>query len=294
MAVASPQIDKPLVRRLIDSQFPQWARLPLRPVASAGTDHALYRLGSDKIVRLPRVDWAIPQVAKEHRWLAHLAPHLPLAIPEPLALGEPDRGYAWPWSVYRWFEGQNAYDDPITDLGTAATALARFITALHKIPTSGGPPAGEHNFHRGVPLHQRDPLVRAAIDTLGSRIDRSAVIEAWETALAAPDNQKPPVWTHGDLHAGNLLVRNDHITAVLDFGGLGVGDPACDLLPAWNLFSGESRQRFRSELNIDDATWTRGRGWALAIALIALPYYEGNNQLIVENSHRVIFETLGN
>jgi aminoglycoside phosphotransferase (APT) family kinase protein len=279
--------DIALVRRLLTGQFPQWADLPIAPVEWSGTDNAIYRLDEDMAVRLPRIHWAIGQVDKEHTWLPKLAPHLPLTIPVLLARGNPAEGYPWHWCVSPWLEGENATAASISDLRRAAADLAHFITALHRIDATGGPPAGEHNFRRGVPLAQRDAGVRGSIPAWQGIVDTRAVTEAWDAALQAPAWQGPPVWVHGDLSSGNLLAHRGRLSAVIDFGCLGVGDPACDLIIAWELFSGESREVFRKELAVDDATWARGRGWALT-ALGALPYYRDTNPAIVASSRRKI------
>ncbi len=292
MHVGEVDVDVPLVRRLLVAQFPHWADLPLAPVQSTGTDNAIYRLGDDMAVRLPRIARVAGQVDKEHRWLPRLAPLLPLAIPVPLAKGRPAEGYPWQWSVYRWLAGENANIAHIVDPRRAAIMLAQFIAALHRIDPTGGLPPGEHNFFRGVPLAMRDAPVRKAIATLHGRIDAHAVSAAWEAALQAPAWRRPPVWIHGDLQAGNLLVEGGRLSAVIDFGGIGVGDPACDLMVAWTLFSGDSRDAFRAALAVDDATWARGRGWALSVALIALPYYWDTNPTIVANARRAIDEVL--
>jgi aminoglycoside phosphotransferase (APT) family kinase protein len=284
--------DISLVGRLLAGQFPQWAHLPLEPVPSAGTDNALYRLGDDMAVRLPRIHWATEQVDKEHRWLPRLAPLLPLAIPVPLAKGTPGEGYPWHWSVYRWLDGENATPERIADPCQAATELAHFIAALQRIDPAGGPPPGPHNFSRGVPLAMRDPPTRAAIATLHDTLDVGAVTAAWEAALQAPAWRRPPVWIHGDLQSGNLLAVQGRLSAVIDFGGLGVGDPACDLIVAWNLLSGESRDVFRAALPVDEATWARGRGWALSVGLIALPYYQTTNPVLAGIARRAIDEVL--
>lgn len=279
--------DVSLVGRLLAAQFPQWANLPIEPVHSAGTDNAIYRLGDDMAVRLPRIHWATGQVEKEHRWLPRLAPLLPLAIPVPLAMGTPGEGYPWHWSVYRWLEGENSTIKRIADLCQAATELAGFITALQRIDTTGGLPAS-----RGVPLAIRDADTRSAIAALHGMIDVDAVTTAWEAALQAPEWDRLPVWFHGDMLPGNLLVERGRISAVIDFGGLGVGDPACDLMIVWSLFSGESRDVFRTALGVDDATWARGRGWALSQALIFIPYYLDTNPVGVGIARRTIGEVL--
>jgi aminoglycoside phosphotransferase (APT) family kinase protein len=277
-----------LVGRLLAAQFPRWAHLPVRAVPSAGTDNALYRLGEEMAVRMPRIGRAVAQVEKEQQWLPRLAPHLPLAIPIPLAHGEPGEGYPWRWSVYRWLEGETATAERLGDLRQAATDLAQFVSALHGIDTTGGPLFGEHNFYRGEPLARRDAPVREALASLRGEIDVEAAASAWEAALQAPAWQGAPVWIHGDLQAGNLLAVAGRLQAVIDFGGLGLGDPACDLMPAWNLFDAEARETYRSALQADEAAWARGRGWALSMALIALPYYLHTNPTIVRNSRHVI------
>lgn len=285
-------IDGPLVRRLLAAQLPQWAELPLARVESAGTDNAIYRLGDDMAVRLPRRPAATGQVAKEQRWLPTLAPHLPLAIPIPLAAGTPGEGYPFAWSVYRWHDGEAATVEHFAASRATATDLAGFVAALHRIDATGGPPPGADNFYRGVPLALRDSFTRAAIDALHGKIDTDAVIAAWDEALAAPVWSGPPVWIHGDLAPGNLIVERDRLHAVIDFGGLGVGDPAVDLMPGWNLFSGETRDAFRAALAVDDAAWARGCGWALSVALVQLPYYETTNPVLAASSRYVIGEVL--
>jgi aminoglycoside phosphotransferase (APT) family kinase protein len=279
--------DASLVRRLLKGQFPQWADLPIKRIESAGTDNAIYRLGDDMAVRLPRIHWAIEQVDKEHRWLPRLAPLLPLAIPAPLAKGAPGEGYPWDWSIQRWLEGENATVEAPADLRQAATDVAQFIAALQRIDPTDGPPAG-----RGVPLVRRDAAMRAAIAAVHGMLDTDAVTAAWEAALEAPEWDRPPVWVHGDLLPGNLLVERGRLSAVIDFGGLGVGDPACDLMIAWSLFSGESREVFRATLEVDDATWARGRGHALSQAIIFIPYYLDTNPAGVRNARRVVDEVL--
>ena len=283
--------DVSLVRRLLDSQFPQWANLAIKPVRSTGTDNAIFRLGNDMSVRLPRIDWALGQVDKEHEWMPRLAPHLPLRIPMPLAKGQPDKGYPYHWSVYKWLEGENSSIEQIIDPCQTATELAQFLTALQQIDTTGGPLAAKHNL-RGVPLKTRDRVTRESIAALKGTIDTKAALAVWEEALQAPEWNNELVWFHGDLLIGNVLFDRGRLSAVIDFGGLGVGDPACDLMIAWSLFSGESREVFRKGLKIDDATWTRGRGLALSVAVIFIPYYLHTNPVGVGYARRMIAEIL--
>lgn len=236
-------IDLPLVHQLVEAQFPQWASLPIEPVESAGTDNAIFRLGAEMAIRLPRVQRAVRPLQKEQQWLARLAPALPLKVPVPVASGLPAGGYRWPWVVYTWLEGTAMDIRPAADASQTALRLGRFVNALHALDPTGGPPPGEHNFWRGVPLAERDADTREAIELLSGSIDAKAVTEAWEAALATPAWDRPPVWIHGDLLPGNLLVLDGTLDAVIDFGGLGVGDPASDLMAAWTLFSGPSPAR---------------------------------------------------
>ncbi|MFO7544050.1 MAG: aminoglycoside phosphotransferase family protein [Trueperaceae bacterium] len=203
--------DAGLVRRLIAEQFPRWAQLPLVPVASAGTDNALYRLGDDLVVRLPRIHWAADDVAKEQTRLPLLAPYLPVVIPEPIALGVPSGDYPWHWSVYRWLEGENPDVGALPEPEGLAEDIAAFVTALQGIDAASGPVTG-----RGVPLAERDEPTRAALDALGETVDRGAVTAAWESALMAPAWTGSPVWLHGDLGPGNLLCRDGRLHGVID------------------------------------------------------------------------------
>ena len=281
-----------LVVRLLITQFPRWANLTIEPVHSTGTGNALYRLGDDMVVRLPRIPWAVEQVDKEQKWLPRFAPLLPLNIPVPLAKGKPSEGYPWHWSIYRWLEGEDATTEPIADPCQAATDLAQFITALQQIEATGGPPPGRHNFYRGVPLAMRDQQTRAAIAALHDVLDADEVTAVWDAAIEVPAWNGVPVWLHGDLHSGNLLVQQGRLSAVIDFGGLGVGDPACDVMAAWLFLSAENRAVFRAVLQVDDATWARGRGWALSFGLIALPYYQTTNPVLAGTARRAINEAL--
>ena len=278
-----------LVRRLLAGQFPRWADLSVTPVASAGTDNALYRLGADLCVRLPRRPSAVSQVEKDWRWLPRLAP-LPLAIPTPLGLGQPAEGYPWPWSVYAWIDGETATPDRIADPARTAETLARFLVALQAVDATGGPASGPQNHQRGVPLVQMDGLTRRAIGNLAEEIDAAAAMAVWRAALATPARTDPPVWVHGDIQSANLLARAGQLVAVIDFGLLGVGDPACDLTAAWMWLSAETRPVFRTALGVDDAAWTRGRGWALYAGVIALDYYRATNPVLSATCRRAIRE----
>ncbi len=264
----APVIDAALARRLVDRQFPQWADLPIAAVEYDGWDNRTFRLGSELSVRLPSGEWYAEQVAKEQRWLPVLAPRLRLPIPCPVARGAPDAGFPYPWSVYRWIEGEIASHARVADLSGFATSLARFLTDLRRVDATGGPEPGRHNFFRGGPLATYEDEALAALEALGSEVPEAAR-RVWDDAMRTSWD-RPPVWFHGDVSSGNLLVRGGRLAAVLDFGTSGIGDPACDTVIAWTFLSGPSRDRFRAELGVDAGTWSRGRGWGLWKALITL------------------------
>ncbi|MFE9094056.1 aminoglycoside phosphotransferase family protein [Streptomyces sp. NPDC007264] len=282
-------VDSALVRRLIAEQFPRWAGLPVTEVPSAGTDNAMFRLGDDMVVRLPRRPDGARQVAKEQRWLPRLAPRLPLAVPVPLGRGEPAPGYEQPWSVLRWLPGENAYDAPVADPARAAVDLGRFVVALRGADATGGPASW-----RGGPVAANDPYVRAAIRDLGAdgTVDAAAATALWEEVVRLPQWDGEPVWLHGDLLPGNLLTEAGRLTAVIDFGGLGVGDPAADTLAAWTVLTSGTREPFREAVEVDDATWARGRGWALCFGLTAEHYYRETNPVLAAVGHRAVTEAL--
>ena len=261
--------DAALARQLVARQFPEWADLPVTEVGRQGWDNRTFRLGSDLTVRLPSGNWYALQVEKEHRWLPVLAPVLPLPIPAPVARGVPDLGYPYSWSVYRWIEGTPAADATIADETAFAVAVAEFLVALQAADPTGGPEPGPHNFFRGGPLTTYADETAAALVTLGDAVPTDQARAVWEEAVAANWTGEPR-WLHGDIAVGNLLVRDGRLTAVIDFGTSGVGDPACDVVIAWTRFAGPSRAAFRRTLGVDDAMWARARGWALWKALITL------------------------
>ena len=265
--------DVPLVERLIASQFPLWADLPVRPVDVSGWDNRMFRLGDALCVRLPSAAAYAAQVPKEMQWLPVLAPLLPLPIPQPLARGEPAHGYPYQWSVYRWLPGLPARRETIADEVAFARALGSFLCALRRIDASAGPPPGAHNFHRGGALAIYAADARAAIARLADRVDAMASLAVLDAALQSRW-QAAPVWLHGDVAAGNLLTVDGALAAVIDFGCSAVGDPACDLVVAWTLLSAAGRAAFRSAIELDEQTWARARGWALWKAAITLAQYD--------------------
>lgn len=284
-------IDASLVKRLIEDQFPQWGELPVTPVEVDGWDNRTYRLGEEMTVRLPTAAGYAPAVDKEHRWLPVLAPSLPVAVPVPLAKGVPGAGYPFDWSIRRWLDGQTATLDRVDDPCAFAESLAEFLLALRRVDATGGPRAGAHSFYRGAPPAHYDEQTRRALAALDGELDTGLASAVWEAALEATWSG-PPVWFHGDFAAGNLLVRDGELAAVIDFGTSGVGDPACDLVIAWTMLSGDSREVFRQVAGQDRAMWARARGWALWKALIVLAEKIGTDEEQAAVQRRVIDEVL--
>jgi aminoglycoside phosphotransferase (APT) family kinase protein len=266
-------IDADLVRRLVARRFPEWAELTVVPVSTQGVDNATFRLGADKLVRLPRYERWVGQVTREQRWLPRLAPHLPLTVPEPLAGAEPDAGFPYPWSVYRWLDGERADRAPVADPLDAAVRLARFLVALRGVDATGGPDPEWSNGFRGVGVDDdRDsPIVAWRVEekiaALAGLVDTDALRAVWAAGRAVPPWPGSPVWVHGDPAPGNLLTTDGRLSAVIDFGTLAVGDPACDLIAAWAFVPRTARDAFRAEVGLDDATWARGRVWGLVSVL---------------------------
>ncbi len=276
-------IDVSLVRRLLAEQQPDLADETIEHVDSTGTVNAMYRVGPDLVVRLPLSPSGSASVLREHRWLPFLAERLAVAVPVPVLAGKPTDYYPLPWSIFGWFDGVDgtaANFDP----RRTAVELAAFIGSLAAIDPAGGPVPRPAAYDRGVPLIERDDYTRQAIDDARHLIDAGAVTAAWDRALAADPWTGPGVWLHGDIASGNLLFSDGVLTAVIDFGAMAIGDPACDLLVAWELFDADARQVFRSELTVDDHAWERGAGWALSTAIVALPYYEHSNRFMADQA----------
>jgi len=296
--------DASLVSALLAEQHPRLADCAVVPVSSSGTDHDVYRLpgavgpggadGAGLAVRLPKIAWAEGQAALEARWLPVLAARLPLAVPRVVAAGRPGCGYPFAWSVVTWLPGRQA-DPALDDDERTATDLARLVGVLRELPAElsrlGGPPRREAG-RRGGPLEALDEQVRTAVSALGDRVEARAVLRCWDRAREAAPHAGPPVWAHGDLLPGNLLVGDGVLSGVIDWGSLGLADPAVDLLPAWNLLTGAARARFRAELDVDDAEWERGRGTAVHQAAQALPYYWDTNPPMVAQALRALAEAV--
>jgi aminoglycoside phosphotransferase (APT) family kinase protein len=280
-------IDVPLVRRLLAAQFPQWADLPISEVQSTGTVNAIYRLGDHLCVRLPRVQRWAQDLDKEWHWLPKLAPRLPLRVPEPVEKGRPASSYPFSWAIYGWIDGQPYSDKLVDDEHQAAKDLAQFVVELRRIDLVVGAPRGGRS-----PLCDLDAITRAAIESARGVIDSDGATAAWQRALEAPAWKGTPAWIHTDLLRPNLLVRGGRLCAVIDFGGIGVGDPAADVIAAWSVFNRTGRETFRGVLDVDDGTWERAHGFALHQAALIIPYYGETNPEFVALARRTVEEVL--
>ncbi|MGH8957952.1 MAG: aminoglycoside phosphotransferase family protein [Acidimicrobiia bacterium] len=259
---AEVRIAEGLVTALLSEQHPDLAHLPLHPLAS-GWDNAIFRLGPDLLVRLPRRALSVPLVLHEQRWLPEIAPHLTLPIPVPVRGGIPGCGYPWPWTITPFFPGATADNARPEELESLAIQLGEFVRSLHR-PAAGDAPT---NPYRGVPLAEREERTRRGILALDASVEREAVLRAWADVLETPQWVQPTVWVHGDLHPFNLVMREGKLSAVIDFGDLCAGDPATDLAVGWMLFAEPVRSLFKEAAALDANTWRRGRGWAIALGV---------------------------
>ena len=280
-------IDVSLARALVAEQFPDWANLPIKPVKLSGHDNRTFHLGDEMSVRLPSAHRYVAHVKAEQIWLPKLAPLLPLPIPVPLAIGKPACGYPWPWSINTWLRGATATKARINDLSRFAEDLANFLNALRNINATEAPAPGPDNFFRGGQLSVYDAEARACLNDLQDVVDAKAATAIWESALGAKWHGTPS-WLHGDVAVGNLLANRGRLCAVIDFGQLAAGDPSCDVTIAWTLFSGASKQTFRRQLAVDEATWVRGRGWGLWKALLQLRKHRHTGRNEADQAMRVI------
>jgi len=279
--------DVELVRRLVRAQFPEWSDLDLEPVPSSGTVNALYRLGPSMVVRLPRTDWARGAFDRQARWLPVISRSVSVQVPAPIAKGEPGFGYPYEWGVHSWVPGDQVVAGSLTDEAPLAQSIASLLAELREVDTAGAPA------QRRGDLRERwvDP-VRKALAALGADVDTNAAEAVWEEALAAPGWIGPARWVHGDVMPANLLQTGGRLSAVIDWEAAGIGDPAVDLMVAWNTFSAAGRKVLRESLELDDATWARGRGWALCTGLVALPYYRETNPELAANARFRIGQVL--
>lgn len=266
------EINVSLVQSLIADQFPQWANLPVTPVASMGTDNALFRIGNAMQARLPRVPWAVASVAKESTWLPQIAPFISTPITIPLQLGKPTKNYPYQWMVASWIDGTNPEPGSPACGPQVAADAAKFIQQLRQVSLPDSPPTP-----RGAPLSTRDKPTRTALTQLEGLIDVALATRIWDEVLEIPYWDQPPVWLHGDLLPGNMLIKNERLSGVIDFSCMGVGDPAADLILAWNLLDANTRRLFRKLLQVDDNMWLRGCGRALSHSLVIIPYYKNTN-----------------
>lgn len=279
-------IDAALVKRLLTEQFPHLTEKPITVIRSTGTVNAIYRLGNDLCVRLPRLKTWAESIEREWKWLPTLAAHISLKIPKPLARGQPTRWYPCPWAIYHWIDGSPYRDDLIADERQAAHDLVDFILELRSADVRGAPSGGRKL------LIELDAATRSAIESSRGVIDSEAASAAWTSALQASPWNGKPVWIHGDLLRSNLLVQDGRLRAVIDFGGVGIGDPAADVIPAWSVFNKAGRETFRQALAVDDGTWRRARGYALHQALLIIPYYPATNPEFVALAKRTVAEIL--
>lgn len=257
-----------LVRRLLVHSFPQWGQLPLKRMSSTGTDNAIFRLGGELGLRLPRIGWAEHQIAKESEWLPRIAPQLPVEVPEPVAIGEPAAGYPYPWLVFRWLEGDDMQHLQSADFNQLARDVATFVIALESIDVTGVPLGGRH----GGRMRADDQTVRQCIHVLRDEIDSERALSIWEAALEAGPWSNSPVWVHGDLLPGNVIVREGRVVGIIDWSSAGAGDPACELMLAWAL-PPEARALYRSLLGFDEASWARAKGLVVEQAVNFITYY---------------------
>lgn len=280
-------IDETLVRALLTQQFQQWAELPLSRVRSTGTVNAIYRLGEELCVRLPLKPTWSPDLDREQRWLPFLSPRLSLRVPAPVSTGTPTGSYPHSWAIYSWITGQPYADNQIENEPRAALELAQFVLQLRLVELHPEAPAAGRK-----PLRQLDAVTRTAIDQAQGQIDGAAATAVWGRALTASPWSGSPVWIHSDLLRPNLLVDDGHLRAVIDFGGVGVGDPASDVIAAWSVFGPIGRATFRAALDVDDDTWERARGIALHQAVQIIPYYRDTNPGFVELARRTVEQVI--
>jgi aminoglycoside phosphotransferase (APT) family kinase protein len=282
-------VDLALAKALIEAHCPDWRLLPISKVSNtSGTDHHMFRLGADKALRLPRRPSAALQVEKEQTFLPTLAKCLTIATPFPVKAFGPSSLFPYPWSVCKWLEGETLSASTGLDQADLTREIAITLLEIWAVDMSSLSSPGDHNFHRGVPLSERDAQTHAAIAQIGDEFDASRFLKIWDKCLAAKPHQGPPVVIHGDLSPTNLLARDGRLVGVLDWGGLALGDPATDLMIAWSYLKEPFRFHLRFPVSADDAMWTRGIGWALSVAAIQIPYYQGCNDVIASSARHTL------
>lgn len=258
------KIDVELVRKLITEKFPKFKGLKISLVEHGGVDNRTFYLGDDMSVRLPSSEAYASQAQKEYKWLPVISSFLTSTISIPLYLGNPSKYYPWKWSIYKWLDGKSAnlLNDNELDFNNIAISLAKFIKELHDVDITDAPKSGKHNFYRGSHISVYNDDFIDTLQKTESIINKDKALEIWQQAKESRWSEDP-VWCHGDLYSGNFLIKDKKFAAVIDFGCIAIGDPACDLVPYWTFFDSESSQVFKEKLSIDSKTWQRARAWAL-------------------------------
>lgn len=287
MHVDEVDINPELIKALLLEQFPEFTNHPLQKMHPEGTDNVLYRLGNDKLIRLPRTKSSSLNIEKELTWLPRLGPKLPISIPKILCKGLSNKNYPFPWLICEWLDGINPDQEDMVGKLKVAADLATFVNAMQQIPAKSGP-----NCRRGQPLNTCDKQVLQSIPLLNKLYDTSLLKKLWESAINVPHWKKEPVWIHGDLHAGNLIVKDRILVGIVDWGLAGVGDPACDMMVAWTLLNQQSRKIFHSIIQPDDDSWARGRGWALFLGIVGYPYYRNKNPIFARIAKRALDQVI--
>ncbi len=292
MQIEPYHIHLQLVYKLILDQFPQYARLKISPVEQQGHDNRTFRLGDNMLIRMPIAEPYALKVPQEQTLLPCLQPYLTIPIPKPIAMGHPSSDYPYPFSIYQWLEGTSANQLQIEGnvLELLATELAHFLKELQSIDQEG-PAPGQHNWWRGDHIRVYDIGARQQIEQLSHLIDKNKALKLWEAACKTQWSQKP-VWVHGDFASGNILVKENQLSAIIDFGGMAVGDPACDLVIAWTFLDEKSRQVFKEILSLDNDTWLRAKAWALWKATYELCQIQDKNSVGALKQKKIINEVM--
>ncbi|MEM1390299.1 MAG: aminoglycoside phosphotransferase family protein [Pseudomonadota bacterium] len=281
------------VRQALHDQAAEYANLELSSSSQiSGTDNDIYRLGSNFCVRLPKSQSSAAQLLKEMKWLPRMQ-GLSLAVPQPVFLGDATPELEFGWTIYNWIEGEDLLRSAPLEQDDIAMQIAQFLKSLWAINPEHGPRAGSQNHYRGADLHMRDSLTREACRMVSDEFCSQSLMRVWESALSSSNFHGPLKWVHGDIHAANLIVNNARLVAIIDWGLMGVGDPAVDLLPAWSLLSSEMRGVLKIETCVDKATWNRGKGWALSVSVIAYSYYKDRQNFWLNDiSKRILNELI--
>jgi len=281
------------VRELVEDQFPRWRHRPITEVASAGTVNAIFRIGDGLAARFPLEPG---DVEAKRRWLAaeaeatgELAGRTRFPTPEPVALGEPGRGYPLPWSVQTWLPGRVATDDDPGESVPFAHDLAAFISDVRAIDTRGRTFGGGG---RGGELTAHDAWMETCFQHSEGLLDVPRLRRTWSALRTLPRGDTPDLMTHSDLIPGNVLVAGGRLAGVLDAGGFGAADPALDLVGAWHLLEAGPREVLRADLGCGDLEWRRGMAWALVQSMGTVWYYRESNPTMSRMGHRTLTRVL--